>query len=344
MIWFIIGLAIVVFVGSLIDFSCNGWDLTKQFFTDSGWGMIAIIAGFISLLLFYASSKSYKDLKINESFLPNPKNFNKQNKGRSAMSVLNKDNQIIEYDLSQLTMKSLVKKMAYEMTKPGPVFFKGWGNHRLEFDVERVKIIGRYITSLRDTGNELMQLHADSILSFETIEKLTLIKRNDLQKQLEQSKVDLNFVKFEYQHRIKIMSLEEERLEEDILMQRALREKVETENLVLKLKSEAEYQLMIAKGLKETQVALILAEAVKYFNELPAVLKSYVTVQLGNENAENPDKDMELQEQVKEFVIRKQNAEARKIEYEADENEAKKDTLKAKLERERLKYLDNGKI
>ena len=96
--------------------------------------------------------------------------------------------------------------------------------------------------------------------------------------------------------------------------------------------------------MKETQVALILAEAVKYFNELPAVLKSYVTVQLGNENAENPDKDMELQEQVKEFVIRKQNAEARKIEYEADENEAKKDTLKEKLALERKKYKNNGKI
>lgn len=343
MIWFIVGVAIFVLVGSLIDFSCNAGDVMKQFFTDSGWGIIAIIAGLISLILFYASSKSYKDLKINETFLPNPKNIKKLDKGKHTM-LENKDNQITEFDLSKLTMEALVKKMAYEMTKPGPVFFKGWGNRRLELDVDRVKIIGRYIQSIKDTGEELMDLQSDAFLSYEKIEMLTKTKRFELQKKLLLAEKDLDFATIEYDNRIEKMRLERESLEEDVKMKKVLREKIETENLVLRIRAESEYKLMKAKSLKEKQVALILAESVKYFSELPAVLKSWVTVQLGNENAENPDNDMELQEQVKEFVIRKQNAEARKIEYEADENEFKKDTLKAKLEKERLKYLDNGKV
>lgn len=343
MIWVFIGAAIVVLVGSIIDLSINGWEITKQFFSDSYWGIFALIAGTISALMFYASSKSYRDTKINESFLPNKRKINNLNNRSTAMST-NKDYGTNEFDLSKLTMESLVKKMAYEMTKPGPVFFKGWGNRRLELDVERVNIIKQYIESIRDTGNSLMELQSDSFLSYEKIEALTKIKRFDLQTKVLQAEKGLDFAKIEYEDKIERLRLERASLEEDIKMKKVLREKIETENIILKLNAEADYKLMKAKSLRERQVALILAEAVKYFKELPSVLKSWVTVQLGNENAENPEKDMELEEQIKEFIIRKQEAETKKIEYDAEEHEAKKDTLKVKLENERTKYLDNGKV
>ncbi|MGV8018299.1 MAG: hypothetical protein AB2L26_09005 [Ignavibacteria bacterium] len=130
MVWVIVIIAIFVIIGSLIDFVLNGWTITTQFFIDSWYGIIAVITGILSLFMFYGSSKSYKMVKINESFLPILKNH----KGRGNIM----EN---EFDLSKLTMDALVKKMAFEMTKPGPVFFKGWGNRRLELDVERVNII-----------------------------------------------------------------------------------------------------------------------------------------------------------------------------------------------------------
>jgi hypothetical protein len=340
--WLLLLLVIFVIVGSLIDFSCSGWNITKQFFTDSWWGIIAIATGIISILLFYASGKSYTDLKINESFLPNPKKFNRK-KGNTLMTLNNQENdEVVEFDLSKLTMTALTKKMAYEMTKPGPVFFKGWGNRRLELDVQRVQIIQRYIESIRRTGDSLMELQADSFLSYEKIKLLTEEKRYQLEKRVVQSKIELDFAKEEYSHKIKMMKIERERAKEEVLMQKELRKKIKTDNLISRMKAEADYKLMLAKGLKERQIALIMAEAVKYYNELPNILKTFVTVQLGNEHAEIPAADMELQEQIKKFIIRKQEAEAKNLEYEVEENEAKKDTLKAKLELERTKYKNHG--
>jgi len=272
-------------------------------------------------------------VKINESFLPILKNH----KGRGNIM----EN---EFDLSKLTMDALVKKMAFEMTKPGPVFFKGWGNRRLELDVERVNIIKNYIDSLRETGNSLMELQSDAVLSFTKIKTLSEIKRNELASKLQKSQVDLDFVKIEYQSKVRRMNLENESLEEDVKMKKALREKVETDSKISQLIAEAEYKLMLAKSEKEKEIALVLAEAVKYYKKLPNVLKSYVAVQLGSESSQNPSVDMELQEQLKDFIIRKHKAETEMLENEADENKALTDTMKVKLEREKNKYLGDGKV
>lgn len=102
--------------------------------------------------------------------------------------------------------------------------------------------------------------------------------------------------------------------------------------------------MIIAKSEKEKQIAFILAEAVKYYKDLPNVLKSYVAVQLGSDNSLNPSVDMELQDQLKDFIIRKHKAETEMIEYKADENKALTDTTKVKLEREKKKYLGDDKI
>jgi hypothetical protein len=343
MFWFIIFMLIFVIVASIVDFSCNGWTITKQFFTDSVWGIIAIASGILALILFYASSKSYKDVKINESFLPNPKR-DKNKKGKPSMSLIKKENGVVEYDLSQLTMSTLTKKMAYEMTKPGPVFFKGWGNSRLLLDVERVRILQQYIDSIRSTGESLMELQADAFLSYEKIKALTEEKRYQFKKRVIDSKIALDFAKEEYTHKLEMLRLERESISEDIKIKRAQREKIETDNIVTHLKAEAEYKLIIAKSEKEKQIAFILAEAVKYYKDLPNVLKSYVAVQLGSDNSLNPSVDMELQDQLKDFIIRKHKAETEMIENEADENKALTDTMKVKLEREKKKYIDNGKV
>lgn len=232
MFWFIIFLIIFVIIASIVDFSCNGWTITKQFFTDSGWGIIAIASGILALILFYASSKSYSSLKINESFLPNPKR-DKNKKGKTSMSLIKKENGVVEYDLSQLTMSTLTKKMAYEMTKPGPVFFKGWGNSRLLLDVERVRILQQYIDSIRSTGESLMELQADAFLSYEKIKALTEEKRYQFKKRVIDSKIALDFAKEEYTHKLEMMRLEREGLKKMLNLKKHSENKLKHKMLLI---------------------------------------------------------------------------------------------------------------
>ncbi len=324
------------------------WYMDFSFFVQDNWYIwTAIILALIAAVLFYASSKSYKNVKINESFLPNPYKIikKKTKKGNWLMPLIKRQKEEgTELDLSKLTMEALVKKMAYEMTKPGPVFFKGWGNNRLRLDVERVQIMKDYIDSIRETGESLMELQSDAVLSFEKIKELTKIKRNELKKRLRESEIELDFLNEKYKHELEMMRLEREDREEDVKLKRAQRESIEIDNTIRKLRAEAEYKLMIARGKKEEQVAYILAEAVKYYKDLPNILKSYVAVQLGNERSPNPDTDMELQEQLKQFIIRKHEAETKMLENEADENKAMKETNILKLEREKKKYSGNGNL
>lgn len=328
------------------------WINTSFFIEDHFWLWSLIVCGALALFFFYASGKSFKDLKLYEAFFSRAmtktkitfktsnNNFPTNNKDKT-MELQKKTK---EFDLSQLTLAALTEKMAYEMTKPGPIFFKGWGNNSLRLDVERVRIIQEYIESVRSTADSLMELQADSFLSFEKIKALTQEKRNQLKKRIIDSKIAYDFAEEEYTHKIEMMRLERERYNEETLLIKAQREQVEIQNVVQKLKAEADYRLIIAKSEKEKEIANILAEAVKYYQSLPNVLKSYVAVQLGSDNSLNPSVDMELQDQLKEFIIRKHKAETEMLESEADETKAITDTNKAKYEREKKKYSNNGNV
>lgn len=348
MVWFFIALIIFVFIASIIDFSCNGWTVTKSFFTDSWAGIVAAAIGILSLIMFYGSSKSYRDVKINESFLPNPKRIKSPKKIKNKKKELTMSEEqsieVKEFDLSKITMETFVKKMAYEMTKPGPVFFKGWGNRRLELDVERVRIMGTYVEEIRKTGSSLMELNADAALSYEKIEKLTKIKRNEIDERLKRSELILDFLDEENKYQIKKMELENAEKEAQIRYIKAQAEEIEIKNVTRKLIAQGEYKIMNASSEKEKAIASILAKGAESYADLPPVLKSYVLAQLGGENSQNPSTDMDLHEQLKEFIVRKQKAEARKIEYEADDFEEQSKTTKAKLKRERERYKNNGDV
>lgn len=338
----IIIIVLIVSIADALDFVYIG---IIDFFVNTTWGIITLIIGALSLIFFYASGKSYKELKINESFLPNPKRFRlKDNLKEDTLVTISDEEslQMHEFDLSSITMETLVKKMAFEMTKPGPVFFKGWGNRRLELDVERVKILGTYVQEIRNTGSALMELNADAALSYEKIEKLTKIRRNELDEQLKRSEVNLDFVKDEHNHRVRKLELDNAEQEARIRLMNAQAQEIELSGLTLQLKTQGEYKLLIAKSKKEKEIANILSEGAKYYKDLTPVLQSYVVAQLGSDSSQNPSTDMEMHEELKKFVIRKQKAETKMIEYEADGKKEETETQKEKLKRERKRYTDNG--
>jgi hypothetical protein len=219
--WIIVIVLFIVLIAGVIDALDFIYIGIIDFFVNTTWGILTLIFGAIAALLFYASGKSYKDLKINESFLLNPNSHTSKNlnslesptRKKKWSIFMPKNEEVMEFDLSQLTMNSLTRRMAFEMTKPGPVFFKGWGNRRLELDVERVEIIKEYIEAIRATGDSLIHLHADSVLSFEKMENLVKINRNELRNQLRDSELKLDLMEHEYQTKIEKMHLDVAHLE-----------------------------------------------------------------------------------------------------------------------------------
>jgi hypothetical protein len=72
--WIILIAAILVLLAAMIDALDLVYLGMVDFFLNSSWGIITLITGILSLILFYASSKSYKEVKINEIFLLIQKN------------------------------------------------------------------------------------------------------------------------------------------------------------------------------------------------------------------------------------------------------------------------------
>jgi hypothetical protein len=184
------------------------------FFLVSMWGLATIISGVITAILFYASGRTYVDSKIKESFLPNIKNNKKLNTKSNSFSImenktdLTNNKNVNEIELSQVTLHGLVGQMAYLTTKPGPVFFKGWGNRRIQLDIERVRLIRNYIESVREAGSSLAEFQADAVLSFEKVKALTEIKHNDLKTQVQESKLKLDLVTERYKSEIENLKLD----------------------------------------------------------------------------------------------------------------------------------------
>lgn len=252
MIWAaIIIAAIIAFAGGFLDVVYNNWNITKMLFVDSWWGIIAVVSGTISALLFYASAKTYSDVKISETFLAEVTseltNQTKHKlKGKKDMSKQPADitndienyNKDREIDLAKTTMNAMIKKMAYIMMKPGPVFFKGWGNKRLELDVERVHIINDYIQAVRGSLQSYTHLRADALISFYKIEKLAQIEKNELLYQLKESKLKIDFLEKEYSDKVTRMDLDIQRIESELYEKMAHIEHVraQTEELLESVK------------------------------------------------------------------------------------------------------------
>lgn len=205
----------------IVDSLYNAIIFLGIFFVDSFWGLATIISGVITALLFYASGRTYVDSKIKESFLPTSKN-KKLITNSNSLSIMGKNTDLTqnknvnEIDLSTVTLNGMVGQMAYLMTKPGPVFFKGWGNRRLQLDIDRVYLIQNYIEAVRRTGSSMAEFQADAVLSFDKVKALTEIKHNDLKTQIQESKLRLDLVTAKYESEIANMKLDLEIKQTDL--------------------------------------------------------------------------------------------------------------------------------
>lgn len=201
----------------------------KEFLFNSIWGVIAIVLGVFSILFFYASAKTAKNSNSENSFIPSGNSLsesqkylsgkkssyandsnsyssylkNKSGSGGSMSSNLVVQNR--EIDVSVCQMDAFSNKLANLMTKPEPVFFKGWRNRRLKLDIEHMYLIKDYVDAMRDAGESFVRFKVDQIFSYEKIQGLVQLNRNDLLRQLRESELQIDLL--ENEHRGKIAKL-----------------------------------------------------------------------------------------------------------------------------------------
>ncbi len=201
----------------------------KEFLFNSIWGVIAVILGVFSILFFYASAKTAKNSKSENSLIPSGNSLSEsqkylsekktsyvsdsnsyssylKNKSRSGGSM--SSNLVVqnrEIDVSVCQMDAFSYKLANLMTKPEPVFFKGWRNRRLKLDIEHMYLIKDYVDAMRDAGESFVKFKVDQIFSYEKIQGLVQLNRNDLLRQLRESELQIDLL--ENEHRGKIAKL-----------------------------------------------------------------------------------------------------------------------------------------
>ena len=173
----------------------------KDFFIHTQWGWYAIICIILTAVFAFASKVTHEDVVIKDEIMgslkasftalsygfsnlshierqvkTNPKDtFSQDNRSTPVMSNSNEISKLSDdpqeiIDLSRANLDGVLKGLAKAINKPAPVFFKGWGNRRLQLDVERVGILEDYIRALRGAGNEFLELKADAIFSHEKLE------------------------------------------------------------------------------------------------------------------------------------------------------------------------------
>jgi hypothetical protein len=315
----------------------------KEFLFNSIWGVIAIVLGVFSILFFYASAKTSKNSKSENSLIPSGNSLsesqkylsgkkssyasdsnsyssylkNKSGSGGSMSSNLVVQNR--EIDVSVCQMDAFSNKLANLMTKPEPVFFKGWRNRRLKLDIEHMYLIKDYVDAMRDAGESFVRFKVDQIFSYEKIQGLVQLNRNDLLRQLRESELQIDLLENEHRGKIAKLNLYIRELEV---------------NIFEKLTQVKELQANIAK---------IHSDIENTRND--AISRIKITEQESIANIQAREKELEIKEQ--ESIA---NIEARAKELEIKEQEALAniEINKAKTDAEifvmKIKATDKSKI
>ena len=109
-----------------------------------------------------------------------------------------------EINLSEVNLQSLVAELQNTLTSPTPIFFKGWGNRRLEIDVKRVELMNDYIKNVIATGQSFIQLKADALISYEKIELLAKKELFELKNQAEAAEYNFKLLNEKYENHISL--------------------------------------------------------------------------------------------------------------------------------------------
>lgn len=205
-IFILIIIVVFEFIGRQFDILAAG--LFSNIF-----GILAVIFTAIAGFYFYISTLSYNDFLIKDKIMKAFQQFfSSDNGGGSKPSgdIIKATNSI---DLGEVTLQGLVAELQSTLTSPKPLIFKGWGNRRLELDIERVRLMNDYINAVIDTGQSFIRLRADALISYEKIQLLAETELNQLKARARRSVLDLLLLEEKYLFELTELRARTERLE-----------------------------------------------------------------------------------------------------------------------------------
>lgn len=175
-----------------------------DYFFHSRWGLLGILTLILSYIFGMASKRIHEEVKLKDEIMTSLKLFisdisgsfkntkstnhlltnnNKLMDKKGSESIMNLDKNENVIDMSKMNLDGVLRNLAKSINKPSPFILKGWSNRSLRLDVEKVNILTAYIKSIRNLGNEFLELQADAILSKEKIEHFINTRRtkNDIE-------------------------------------------------------------------------------------------------------------------------------------------------------------------
>jgi len=240
------------------------------------------------------------------------------------------------FDLDQLNLVELCGQLKDSLNEPKPffIFSSKRRNKKLELERDRVRTIIETIESFRDVNVSLAKARAEILLSQAISESIIKdyfterILRDEIQKET---------------HAVTVDSLKDQRVAiKDGAQARKLQlEAVEISNL----KARAEINAMEAK----TKAEHAKADLIKYIVEnidlkdMPQILQTFVVQSIINPHGGGTIPDLELQNELKEFVKREAAAKARQVEAEAKAKESQADISRATADKTIIDFDDHKK-
>lgn len=316
--WVIIVIVIILVI-YLGESASDQLDIMSIILDKSFLGISALISIALGCIYFWASSVSYRDYKIKDKFM------NIFNNYLSSDTSLSKR----EIDLSAIDLQSLVGELQSVLTSPTPIFFKGWGNRRLELDVERVKLMNDYINTVAATGQSFIRLKADSLISYDKIKLLAKTELIELQSRATAKELDLRLLQDRYENELIKLKTQNESLKLGIDDLKLSQE--EKKANIRRLNAEAEKAEAIAE--QEKAKARIMSEQAREsgyradliniitgdvkFSDLSISQQTYILTTYLNVDVSKLT-DFEIREQLKNSIVDQAKADTIKKTAEAD--------------------------
>ena len=302
--WIIVIIVLLALL-ALFSWLSTQFDIFAGIFNANIFTLLALISALIGAIYFWASSKSYKDYKIKDKVM---KLFEDSSPSKNLPAKK-------EIDLSTIDLQSLVVDLQRVLTSPTPIFFKGWGNKRLELDARRVDMMNMYIQSVIATGQSFIRLKADAVISYDKIKLLAEKELNGLRQQAAESEFGLKLLDKKYENELTKLTTGT-----DIMILEVEEKKANIRRLNAEAKQEEEKAAAMKVNTKEARVRVALLEVATgeiKFSELPKSYQTYILITFLNADASKLS-DFEIREELKEIVKQEKQAEANKKEADAD--------------------------
>lgn len=229
---------------------------------------------------------------------------------KTRKAVVKEDENLLPdktFDLEQLNLLNLAKGLEDTLSakRPKSVYFKWLGNKKHKLDAEQQDWVLRQIQNAVAISDNLSQLKAKIFLSPEVVSNLIRGYRGEAQRL------------FELQEKEHINNLS--KIDDDMTSRQIIIEAGRLQNL----KTQAEINMMNAT----TQEAKAKADLIMYvvkeldLKNMPQTLQTYLISSIVNPNGSQFN-DFDMQEQLKQFVVKEADAKARIAIAKATSDEA----------------------